>query len=151
MSRLPSAFLRAALIGPAATAICINIIARIVRSAWVLPLGCLLGGVLTTLVLLGGPWGTWLKPALRITAQRGSRSEAVATFLAASLLFGIIGYLQGTQYKQVSCVKQPNCTADEIFSLTVLALGETFWALLWALLAVRVWYRLHPPVARREE
>lgn len=141
-------FIRAALIGPAATAIGVIGISRIVHSAWILPLGSLLGGLLTTLVLLLGPWGTQLRPALRITAQRGSRSEAVVTFVAASLLLGIVCYLQGTQYKHASCVQQANCTVDELFSLTIAALGETFWALMCALLAVGVWYRLRHPVNR---
>lgn len=151
MSQIPSAFLRAALIGPFATAICIVGISHIIHSAWVLPLGSLLGGLLTTLVLLWGPWRTQLRSALRITAQRTSRSSTIATLLAGSVLVGIIYYLQGTQYKHASCVQQANCTADDLFSLAMAALGETFLALLCVLSAVQVWYRLRPPIVRRDE
>ena len=130
------------LIGPSASAICIVGISRFVHSAWVLPLGSLLGGLLTTLVLLWGPWGKRLRPALHITAQRGSHGEAIATFLAGSLLIGIIFYLEGTQYKHASCVQQANCTGDDLFDLMVAALVETFWAFVCVVLAVGLWYRL---------
>ena len=156
MSLVPSnslrtAAIRAMLIGPAATAIGINGIAHIVHSAWVLPLGSLVGGLLTTLVLLWGPWGARLRPVLRVAAQRTSRSASVTTFVVGTLLFGIICFLQGTQYKHASCVQQANCTAYDIFSLTVFALFLTFWAFLCAMLATQVWYRLRPPIMRREE
>lgn len=148
---LRTASLRAMLVGPVATTIGINAVARVVHSAWILPLGSLLGGVLTTLVLLGGPWGARLRPVLHVTAQRTSRGGSVATFAAATILFGIIGFLQGTQYKHPSCVQQANCTPYDIFSLTVFALFLTFWAFTCAMLATQVWYRLRPPITRREE
>lgn len=145
MPHAPSTFIRAALLGVLGTAGAIDLVSVIVRSSWVLPLGSLLGALVTITMLLWGPWKISAREAIRGIGQDMSRGGAVISFALGGLLVCVFSFLTGTLEIRGICTRQANCGPDDWFNLTVFGLFFTFLALSWLFVALTAWERLHRP------
>lgn len=142
MHHAPPTFIWVALLGVVATTVGIDVLSVLLHSSWIVPLGILLGAVLTLIVLLLGPWKTALWEAVRGTAQEFSRGEAAWSFVSSGIPVGFLGYFLGTREMGDICAQQVSCSVGVLFGLTVLGLFLSFLTLSWLFVGLLAWERL---------
>ena len=142
MHHAPPTFIRAALAGIVVTASAIITLSALLHSSWIVPLGSLVGALLSLAVAFWGPWKPPLREAVHEIGQQAPRGETIFGAVSGALLLAFLTIVMGTHTIGGICVQQAKCNAGELLNLTPLALFLPFFILTWLFTTLLAWEQL---------